>query len=337
MQPDNIDFLAVGDVFIDTFIELEDAQVLPDIGGEGSELSMKFGDKLPYKSATAIVGVGNAGNAAVAASRLGMTSALLTIVGGDSDGKKIEEHFKAEHVLPLFMTEDAQALTNNAYVLKFGPERTILVKQEEYPYKVPTDLLTAHKPAWIYFTSIAHNTLAFHHDLAAWVKNNPDVKLAFQPGTFQMQLGTSELKDVYEATYAFFCNKEEAQRILNKPTADFPELHAGIRALGPKIVVITDGPKGLTASDSDTNGLFLPMYPDPKPPISRTGAGDATSSTICVALHLGLPLEQAILWGPVNSMSVVQFVGAQGGLLSKDKILEYLKNAPENYKPSKIF
>ena len=106
------------------------------------------------------------------------------------------------------MTEDAQALTNNAYVLKFGPERTILVKQEEYPYKVPTDLLTAHKPAWIYFTSIAHNTLAFHHDLAAWVKNNPDVKLAFQPGTFQMQLGTSELKDVYEANYAFFCNKE---------------------------------------------------------------------------------------------------------------------------------
>ena len=336
MQPEKFDFLAIGDVFIDTFIELEDAQVLPDLNGSGSELSMKFGDKLPYKSETPVIGVGNAGNAAVAASRLGMSTGLLTIVGKDDDGKKIEEHFKTENVSAIFMSEDPDAPTNNAFVLKFGPERTILVKQAEYPYAVPVDLLAAHKPAWIYFTSIAHNTLQFHHDIATWVKNNPDVKLAFQPGTFQMQLGAAELQDVYQATYAFFCNKEEAQRILNKPTADFPELHAGIRALGPNVIIITDGPNGLTASDEQGNGYFLPEYPDPKPPVSRTGAGDATSSTICVALHLGLSLQEAILWGPINSMSVVQFVGAQGGLLSKEKLLEYLKNAPESYKPTKI-
>jgi hypothetical protein len=35
-------------------------------------------------------------------------------------------------------------------------------------------------------------------------------------------------------------------------------------------------------------------------------------------------------------MSVVQQVGAQKGLLSREKLEEYLKNAPGEYKLSKI-
>lgn len=339
MNNEPIDFLAIGDVFIDTFIALDpdNATVTCDANGANCTLSMKFGDKLPYLSATPVVAVGNAGNAAVAGARLGTKSALLTITGNDDDGRKIWDKLASEKVIPTFMTKDPTLPSNNAYVLQYGPERTILVKQAEYPYAVPTALLEANMPAWIYFTSISHNTLAFHNDLAAWVKAHPTVKLAFQPGTFQMQLGAEALKDIYAATYAFFCNKEEAQRILNKPTAEFAELHAGIRALGPKLVIITDGSKGMTASDADDNGFFLPMYPDPKPPVSRTGAGDATSSTICIALHAGLPLEQAIMWGPVNSMNVVQHVGAQTGLLTEDELTALLKSAPTEYHVSKLF
>jgi hypothetical protein len=43
-----------------------------------------------------------------------------------------------------------------------------------------------------------------------------------------------------------------------------------------------------------------------------------------------------MMWAPINSMAVVQEVGAQRGLLSKEKLLEYLKNAPVDYKPRKI-
>jgi sugar/nucleoside kinase (ribokinase family) len=339
MNNETIDFLAIGDVFIDTFIALDPdcAKVTCDENGANCTLSMKFGDKLPYISATPIVAVGNAGNAAVAGARLGTSSALLTITGDDDDGKKIWNKLESEKVLPYFMKKEPLMPSNNAYVLQYGPERTILVKQAEYPYTVPKDLLAQHMPSWIYFTSISHNTLSFHKEIAAWIKENPSVKLAFQPGTFQLQLGAEALKEIYEVTYAFFCNKEEAQRILNKPTADFPELHAGIRSLGPKLVIITDGPKGLTASDANDNGYFLPMYPDPKSPVSRTGAGDATSSTICIALHSGLPLEEAIMWGPINSMNVVQYVGAQTGLLHREELTNFLKNAPAEYKVTKLF
>jgi len=35
-------------------------------------------------------------------------------------------------------------------------------------------------------------------------------------------------------------------------------------------------------------------------------------------------------------MSVVQYVGAQEGLLTQTKLEEFLNNAPEHYKPEKI-
>ena len=84
-------------------------------------------------------------------------------------------------------------------------------------------------------------------------------------------------------------------------------------ALGPKTVVVTDDKNGAYALE---NGAFfhLPMYKDPHPPLQRTGAGDAFSSTVTAALALGLDLPTALKWGPVNSMSVVQYVGAREGL-----------------------
>jgi sugar/nucleoside kinase (ribokinase family) len=78
------------------------------------------------------------------------------------------------------------------------------------------------------------------------------------------------------------------------------------------------------------------MYPDPAPPVDRTGAGDAFSSTFTSALALGHDVPTALRWGPINSMSVVQNVGAQKELLTQEKLLEYLENAPEDYQARKI-
>ena len=113
-----------------------------------------------------------------------------------------------------------------------------------------------------------------------------------------------------------------------------------IATLGPKIVVLTDGVKGAHVFDTrDTNKetkgeiWFMPTYPDPKPPYERTGAGDAFASTFTAALVLGMSIPEALSWGPINSMSVVQYVGAQKGLLTRPQLEEYLKKAPPEYKP----
>jgi sugar/nucleoside kinase (ribokinase family) len=113
------------------------------------------------------------------------------------------------------------------------------------------------------------------------------------------------------------------------------DLLTKLHTLGPKIVVVTDGPKGAYASDG-SQSWFMPPYPDPKPPYERTGAGDAFSSTVTVALALGKALPEALTWGPINSMSVVQKVGAQEGLLDRASLEKYLANAPVDYQPKLI-
>jgi ribokinase len=327
----SIDFLSIGDVFIDTFIELEDANVHCDINNENCTISMRFADKIPYKNVTRIAGVGNAGNAAVASARLGLNTTLLSVVGTDKDGDDILESYKKEQIDPCFISRDKKLPTNNAYVLQYDVDRTILVKQEPYAYEIPRALEDS-KPSWIYLTSLGKHAESFHHELAVWLEKNPDVKLAFQPGTFQMKLGKEALSDIYKRTDAFFCNKEEAQRILNLPEADFKELHTEMRKLGPTLIVITDGVKGLTASKEDGIVWKLPMFPDKKPPVERTGAGDSCSSTIIAAMILGKSFEEALLWGPINSANVVQYVGAQAGLLSRDALEQELASKKDEYR-----
>ncbi len=129
------------------------------------------------------------------------------------------------------------------------------------------------------------------------------------------------------------CNLEEAQAISGLSTQSVPKLMAGLHELGPKIVVITDGPKGSFASDGKQLWA-MPIYPDPAPPLERTGAGDAYTSTFVAALVAGKDIPTAMAWGSINSMSVVQEIGAQAGLLTQDKIEVFLKNAPKHFHAS---
>jgi len=117
---------------------------------------------------------------------------------------------------------------------------------------------------------------------------------------------------------------------------DLKALMKGIRALGPKIVIVTDGPLGAYAYDKEDHFWQMPIYPDPNPPYERTGAGDAFASTFTVALALDLPVTDALRWAPVNSMSVVQAVGAREGLLTREKLVEWLAKAPADYLPKQI-
>ena len=97
---------------------------------------------------------------------------------------------------------------------------------------------------------------------------------------------------------------------------------------------MTDGIKGAYAREENGTCWFMPIYPNE--PVERTGAGDAFSSTITACLIKGMAIPEALLWAPINSMSVTNFVGAQKGLLSEDKIKEYLAKAEPNYKPVQI-
>jgi sugar/nucleoside kinase (ribokinase family) len=328
---DKIDFLAIGDITTDAFIKLKDAHVHCKIDTEACELCLAFGDKVPYESVDIISAVGNSPNAAVSAARLGLHAALITNIGNDQNGEECLSSLKKNNVITEYVTSEKNKKTNYHYVLWYDVDRTILIKHTEFDYKFPK----LGEVSWIYLSSLASNSLEYHKQIGEFLKKNPTTKLAFQPGTFQMNFGTESLKDIYERTEIFFCNLEEAQRILKTENRDVLTLSKGIQALGPRMVVISDGPNGAYLY-TDEKLWSIPIYPDIAPPLERTGAGDAFSSTFTAALALGKSPLEAFSWGPINSMSVVQYVGAQAGLLNREKLEGYLKSAPQNYKATKI-
>jgi len=324
-----IDFLAIGDIVTEPFIRLKDARVHCNIDDENCEICMRWGDKIPYDYDVPMYAVGNASNAAVAAARLGLSASLRAYIGDDLPGKLCLEKLTEEKVGTSLMVTEAGKKTNHHYVLWYETERTILVKHEEFTYTAPE---VSEAPSWVYLSSLAANSTPYHQAIATWLQQHPETKLAFQPGTFQMKLGTTTLKDIYQRTELFVCNKEEAERILQvDPTDDLHELLDGLQALGPKHVVVTDDRKGAYAKSDMGEYWFVPMYPDTRPPFERTGAGDAFAASVTTALAMGKSFTEALLWGPVNSMSVVQEVGAQKGLLTKEALETFLKNAPTEY------
>lgn len=325
-----MDFLAIGDIVAEPFIKLSKASgaVTCDERGEHCKLSLPFPEKIPYESSTFVPGVGNAPNAAVAAARLGMSSALMSWIGNDENGVSCSRSLIRNGVSTEYVSTEPGKTTNHHYVLWYGLDRTILVKHEDFSYALPQ---TMPKPRVVYLSSMAKSALPFHQPLMEWIESQPDIKFAFQPGTFQIEPGLSALARVYTRTDYFFANKEEYQRILATDEEDVKKLMEMMRAHGPKVAFLSDGPNGAYAL-SDKGAWKIGLYPDHRDAVERTGAGDAFSATATVALMLGKSVPEALTWGPVNSMSVVQKIGAQAGLLSRDALLENLEKAP-GYKP----
>ena len=321
-----MDFLAVGDIVTDAFIRLKDASVHCNINNESCEICMRWGDKIPYDFHKIIPAVGSAANAAVSAARLGTTSAFRADVGKDAYGAQCVDVLHKEGIDTEYVETVEGKFTNYHYVLWYESQRTILVKHETFEYRVPT-LATA--PKWLYLSSLGENSLPYHHALMDMLKKYPEAKLAFQPGTYQMKMGKEALADVYARTDIFFCNKEEAERILGLPAGtDIKALLSAIKALGPKTVVITDDTRGAYALDASGAMLHCPRYPDPRAPYEITGAGDALASTTTVALSLGKDLSEALRWGSVNASAVLQKIGAQEGLLTRTELEKNLANPP---------
>ena len=328
-----LDFLAIGDVATNSFIRLKDATVNCDIRHEHCQICLDFGEKVPYDFVERIAAAGNGPNAAVAAARLGLNVAVVGDIGDDEGGQACIDTFKKEGVSSNFITKHQSKPTNHHYVLWYEDERTILVKHEDYEYKLPN----FSEPKWIYLSSIGENSENYHAEIQHYLETHSEVKLAFQPGTFQIMAGLEKMDYFFKRSDIFAVNAGEARRILKTEPEEsgVGELLEKLHQLGPKMVVITDGKNGVYLFDGK-DSWHMPIYPDPKPPFERTGAGDALSSTFVSAIIIGKNPEEAMRFGLVNARSVVQEIGPQRGLLKKDILEKELQSVPAEFHATKI-
>jgi 2-dehydro-3-deoxygluconokinase len=308
------DIISIGDATIDTFLLIHDIEVL-DIKGQKKAL-INWGDKLPVDEFYRTV-AGNAANNAVGSSRLGMKTAFYTILAHDMGGREIVHKMEKEKVSTRYIEKNDKHPTNASTVLSFQGERTIFVYHEHRKYKLPNLVLSS----WVYLTSLANGFEKIYKDLAKYV-DKYQVKLGFNPGTFQLRAGVKINKPILERTELLSLNVEEAQSWVGEHKRDPEVLCKELVKLGPKAVVLTDGRSG-AYSFSKEGFFYIPEYPGPK--LEATGAGDAFTTAYISALFYGLPHSEALRWAPVNAGSVVQQIGPQAGLLTKFEIEKQLK------------
>jgi sugar/nucleoside kinase (ribokinase family) len=307
--------LSIGEATLDSFIFLDDANVHCTLDKSKCEFCINYASKTIATDCKFTVG-GNAANAAVGFRRLGLESQLFSVRGDDWIGEQIQAVLDEEGVDSRYIQiEPGQ--TSFATALIFQGERNLVV------YHVPRDYhLPKFDPVdWVYLTSMGRAFTHAYERAVTFVKEH-NIKMTFNPGTYQLKAGVKALKPILEATEVLVLNTDEARQLTELSVkASFRELAESLYDLGPKVVVITDGQNGAYCFDG-RELLFCDIFPSEA--VERTGAGDSFATGLSAALLHGKDLSEAMRWGMAESSSVVQKVGPQEGLLTYEQLIEYL-------------
>lgn len=312
------DIISIGDCTMDMFLGL-------DTGGSrlckkdtgACYLMLSYADKIEAESQEYATG-GNSANLAIGSSRLGLKTSFYSVLGDDEIGDLVIHSLQREAVNTDYIHREKEP-TNFHVVLNHESERTIIVFHHKRMYKLPK----LKKSAWIYYSSMGYGFEKIQPALVRHVKKHK-IKLGFNPGTIQIKAGFKVLQPVIEVTEILIVNKEEAERLIGSKHngVEMKSLLNSLHEMGPRQVVITDGPNGSYAFDGK-NYWHMGIYDVPV--LERTGAGDSTSTALIAALAQGKPINEALRWGVFNSASVIQEIGPQKGLLTKSKMTKYLR------------
>jgi len=319
---DIFDVVTVGNAKIDIFLQVHDTNEHFRFNRETQELCVKAGDKARVDKAIFTVG-GNAANVSVGIARMGLRTAVVAEIGADEFADKITNTLGRENVSEKYLKKTAGE-TSFSIIINFAGERTIFEEEIERDHDYNFDNIST---GWVYLTSLGEKWRdAYQKTLDFVTKNN--LRLAFNPGTTQLDSGGDAIEAVFHKTEILFLAKEEALKIL-RPDIDLVESgESGVKRLlnllrekGPKVVVITDGRNGSFMLDQNnnyySNGIIESDVRE------KTGAGDAYASGFLSAIILGKDYQTAMRWGTANSASVIGKIGAQAGLLNREEMEKY--------------
>ncbi|HLD31354.1 MAG TPA: PfkB family carbohydrate kinase [Patescibacteria group bacterium] len=311
------DVITIGDSTVDSniIIDHQKARVTCDLKKENCLLCFNYADKVPIEQTVQSIG-GNAANVAVGCRRLGLKTAIVTELGADLNGQLIKEELERAEVDIRWVHLWPKQETRFSVVLNYQGERTILAYHVPRRYTLPALATTR----WIYFTSLGASHASLQANLLKYLKAHPEIKLACNPGSFQIKDGLKTLRKILPRLDLLFVNKQEAEKIVGGK--EIETNMARFHKLGIKIVVITDSTQGSYLS-SGQERYHLPSYP--LKPLAKTGAGDAYASGFLSALTAGKSLTEAMQWGTANAGGVVQKIGAQKGLLTKAGVQKIIR------------
>jgi len=148
----------------------------------------------------------------------------------------------------------------------------------------------------------------------------------FNPSSYLAKQGKRKLASILRATTILVLNKSEARLLLNKKIDNIVKLVKELNKLGPQIIVITEGAKGIVAYDGNTLHT-LPAYRVKV--VNTTGAGDAFASGFLAGILHKNNIVHALEMGMANAASVIQFHGTKNKLLTHRQAHKFVQSRKE--------
>ena len=311
---------AVQDVFLSQSVEFKPVE--NDLHEQAMTLTL--GAKANVNAITFSTG-GGATNAAVTFARQGIDAAFGGVVGDDPAGRAVLDDLDAEGVDTGAVRFSHRYHTGYS-VLLLAPsgERTILTYRGASTHYHTHDFDLSHLHAdWLYVSTLNGNFDVL--DMLFRDAKARHMKICFNPGKGELA-HPAKLRALLADVDVVSVNRDEAAKIVEGVTLE--ELVRHLRHFVP-VVVVSDGPEGVAASDGKTI-IRAGMYED-VPVIDRTGAGDAFAAGFLSQWAKGASLKESVVFASANSTAVISKIGAKAGMLHRGARLHDMPLYEKNY------
>lgn len=325
---ESFDIITVGSATEDVMVQCDSANVIKliDAHSEKAFMAFEYGGKIHVDQILMSVG-GGAVNTAITFARQGMSTAAVSRVGRDEPGRRVKTRLEEVGVRTHLMAHSETAGTGYSTIITtFTGERTVLVHRgaahELCEDDIPWDALRGVE--WMYVGALAGQSFRLYPRLARFADEH-GIKLGLNLGTSQIDQGLDEYGELLGSTHVIFQNLEEMHLLTgvepHRGDRDEREICRRLHTYGVDIVVITDGPRGATASDGWAH-YTLPAY---EVEVEATvGAGDAFAAGFISALWRERSVQEALRLAAANAASVISQTGANRGILTWEEALQFV-------------
>ncbi len=289
-------------------------------------IAFEYGAKV-YSDEVYLVWGGGGANTAVGLSSLGIKTQTLLCLGRDNLGQEAYRELKRKKVDTGLIQFNDKFKTGTSFIINVGSYNEHVLfnyrganTQLDFSPKVIKKI----KTPWVYLAALDNRLNPKLKDLFSHFTERK-IKVAWNPGKPQLQLGLKKLASYLPATEVLMVNRDEALELLvsvskDKPKDNIQQILRNLHKWGQQITVVTDGPKGAYVFDGKQIH-FRPAFK--KKGINTTGAGDSFGSGFVAGLIKYHTVAKALHLGILNSNSVVMKIGAQVGLLTAQDLLKY--------------
>jgi len=266
---------------------------------------------------------GSAANVAIGVRRLGGKSGIVAKVGLDNFGRAAIEELMREGVDVSGIRVGMDSTGFSVVIIDSQGNIAIYgykgVAEELYPHEIDENLIARAK--YVHIASLRPDTSIRAAELA----KEHGAKVSWDPGRRLSMLGLENLADLVKKVDIVLVNEEECFNLTHE--RDFRIGAKKIKELGPSIVVVKRGAKGIYVLTDDFE-MERPALPVDRV-VDTTGAGDAFAAGLLMGLSRGYRIKRALMYALAVAALKITRLGSHA-IPSHEETVRYLW---EHYEP----